>query len=161
MQIANEMVVTLDYTLKDNDGSIIDHTDGRGDFVYLHGAGNIIPGLEDALMGKVSGDKIEVTISPENAYGERNESLCQEVPRDAFEGIDKIEPGMQFQVQGPEGQTHVVTVASVDGDKITVDGNHPLAGVELNFAVTVIDIRSASAEELEHGHVHMPGHDHH
>ena len=161
MQIADKLVVTLDYTLTDNAGNIIDKTDGRGDFAYLHGVGNIIPGLENELAGQGVGAQLQVTVSPEDGYGPRHEELKQDVPRSAFEGVDTIEPGMQFQVQGPNDEAHIVVVTDVTDEQVTVDGNHPLAGMELNFDVTVIDIREPSAEEIEHGHVHAPGHAHH
>ncbi len=161
MQIADQLVVTLDYTLTDNDGQIIDQSSGKGDFVYLHGARNIIPGLENALTGQKAGDTLTVKVSPQEGYGERDDRLQQAVPLSMFEGVDDIQPGMQFQAQGPDGQEHVVTIVSTNGDEVVIDGNHPLAGVELNFDVTVIDVRAATSEELEHGHAHAPGgHDH-
>lgn len=160
MKIAENHVVTLNYTLKDNDDNIIDKSDD-GSFCYLHGASNIIPGLENALTGKTSGDELSVSVAPEEGYGPRDDARIQEVPRDAFPPEITIEPGMQFNAQGPEGQDVMVTIAKVEGDTVTVDGNHPLAGVTLNFDVTIADIRDASAEELEHGHVHGPnGHQH-
>ena len=160
MQIANNHVVTLNYTLKDNDNNVIDKSDD-GSFCYLHGASNIIPGLENALSGKSSGDTFSVTIQPEDAYGIHDEAKSQDVPRSMFPPEQEVEAGMQFNAQGPDGQAVTVTIKSVDGDTIVVDGNHPLAGVTLNFEVIVMDIRDASAEELEHGHVHGPnGHQH-
>jgi len=160
MQIADNMVVTLDYTLKDDNGTILDSsTDGN--FAYLHGAHNIIPGLEDALTGKSAGDEIDVKVSPAEGYGERHDSMVQAVPRDMFDSEQEIEVGMQFHAQSPDGDMVVVTVMDVDDDNITVDGNHPLAGVNLNFGVKVIDVREATAEELDHGHVHGPGGHHH
>ncbi|MEN8205931.1 MAG: peptidylprolyl isomerase [Pseudomonadota bacterium] len=160
MKIAEKHVVTLNYTLKDNDDNILDKSDD-GSFCYLHGASNIIPGLENALTGKSSGDEISVSVAPEEGYGPRDDTRIQEVPRDAFPPDITIEPGMQFNAQGPEGQPVMVTIAKVEADSVTVDGNHPLAGVTLNFDVTIADIRDASAEELEHGHVHGPGGHHH
>ena len=160
MKIAENHVVTLNYTLKDNDDNIIDKSDD-GSFCYLHGASNIIPGLENALTGKTSGDELSVSVAPEEGYGPRDDARIQEVPRDAFPPEITIEPGMQFNAQGPEGQDVMVTIAKVEGDTVTVDGNHPLAGVTLNFDVTIADIRDASAEELEHGHVHGPNGHHH
>ena len=160
MKIAENHVVTLNYTLKDNDDNIIDKSDD-GSFCYLHGASNIIPGLENALTGKSSGDELSVSVAPEEGYGPRDNARIQEVPRDAFPPEITIEPGMQFNAQGPEGQDVMVTIAKVDGDTVTVDGNHPLAGVTLNFDVSIADIRDASAEELEHGHVHGPDGHHH
>lgn len=160
MQISQHKVVTLDYTLTNDEGEILDRSQD-GQFVYLHGAGNIIPGLEQALAGKSAGDDLRVSIEPEDAYGQRNEAMQQDVPREMFGDIERIEPGMQFNAQGPNGDTMIVTVLSVNDDDITIDGNHPLAGVKLNFEVAVVDIRDASEEEISHGHVHGPdGHGH-
>ena len=159
MQIAKDRVVTLAYTLKDNDDNILDQSDD-GSFCYLHGASNIIPGLEEALTGKMAGDELSVSIPPEHAYGVRDAAREQDVPRSAFPPDQDIEVGMQFHAQGPEGQAIMVTISKVEGDTITVDGNHPLADVHLNFDVRVMDIRDASPEEIEHGHVHGP-HGHH
>ena len=160
MKITEKHVVTLNYTLKDNDDNIIDKSED-GSFCYLHGASNIIPGLENALVGKSSGDELSVSVAPEEGYGPRDDTRIQEVPRDAFPPEQTIESGMQFNAEGPEGQAVMVTIAKVDGDTVTVDGNHPLAGVTLNFDVSIADVREASAEELEHGHVHGPGGHHH
>ena len=160
MKIAEKHVVTLNYTLKDNEDNIIDQSED-GSFCYLHGASNIIPGLENALAGKSSGDALSVSVAPEEGYGPRDDARIQEVPRDAFPPEPEIEPGMQFNAEGPDGQAVMVTIAKVEDGTITVDGNHPLAGVTLNFDVTIADIRDASAEELEHGHVHGPGGHHH
>ena len=156
MQIADKMVVTIDYTLKDDNGTVLDSST-EGNFAYLHGAHNIIPGLENALSGKSAGDEVEVSVSPAEGYGERNDSMIQSVPRDMFDSEQEIQVGMQFHAQSPEGDMIVVTVTDVADDDITVDGNHPLAGVNLNFGVKVVDVREASQEEIEHGHVHGPG----
>ena len=160
MQIEKHRVVTLTYTLKDNDDNLIDKSDD-GSFCYLHGAGNIIPGLENALAGKIAGDELSVAVPPEEAYGVHDAEKTQKVPRDMFPPEQEIEPGMQFHAQSPEGQPFVVTIASVDEDGILVDGNHPLAGVHLNFDVKVMEVREASSEEIEHGHVHGPDGHHH
>ena len=160
MQIESHKVVTMNYTLTDNDGNIIDQSGDAG-FAYLHGANNIIPGLESALTGKQAGDELKVSVTPDQAYGERDPAKTQSVPRNMFPADTEIEPGMQFHAQGPNEEMVVVTIADVAEDNITVDGNHPLAGVHLNFTVAIIDVRDASAEELDHGHVHGPGgHDH-
>lgn len=156
MQIADKMVVTIDYTLKDDNGTILDSS-SDGKFAYLHGAHNIIPGLENALTGKSAGDEVNVSVSPAEGYGERNDSMVQAVSRDMFDSEQEIEVGMQFHAQSPEGEMIVVTVMDVADDNITVDGNHPLAGVNLNFGVKVIDVREATTEEIDHGHVHGPG----
>ncbi len=160
MQIAQNKVVTLNYTLKDKDGTLIDESHDNS-FVYLHGANNIVTGLEDALTGKLSGDKMNVSIVPEEAYGIYDESRIESVPREMFPDGTEIEQGMQFHAEGPNEQPIVVTVVGVEKDKVTIDGNHPLAGVELNFNVEVMDVRDATTEEIEHGHVHgQHGHDH-
>jgi FKBP-type peptidyl-prolyl cis-trans isomerase SlyD len=160
MQIAAQKVVTLNYTLTDDQGNIIDKSDD-GSFAYLHGANNIIPGLESALDGKAAGDSLNVSVAPAEGYGERDPEKTQSVPRDMFPADTEIEVGMQFHAQGPNGETLVVSVVEVEAENITVDGNHPLAGVPLNFAVEVLEVREASTEELDHGHVHGPGgHDH-
>lgn len=160
MQITADMVVSIDYTLTDDQGTVIDSSEGRGPLAYLHGKNNIIPGLENALEGKGKGDSLQVKVSPEEGYGERSDELTQDIPKQMFEGNDDIQVGMQFQTMTESGP-QVVTVTKVEEETVTVDGNHPLAGENLNFDVTIVDIREASAEELDHGHVHGPeGHDH-
>ncbi len=153
MQIAKNAVVAIDYTLRDTDGEVIDASPEGQPLQYLHGAGNIIPGLEKALEGKAAGDDLDVSIPPAEAYGERDERLQQDVPKSMFEGVEDIQAGMRFQAQTQSGP-QVVTVAAVSGDQVTVDANHPLAGQTLNFKVKVSDVRAASDEEIEHGHVH-------
>jgi len=160
MQVAKNKVVAIDYTLKNDAGEVIDSSEGQEPLHYLHGNQNIVPGLEQALEGKESGDRVQVSVTPSEGYGERNDTLQQVVPREAFQGIDDLEVGMQFRAESDTGQ-HIVTIMAIDGDEVTVDGNHPLAGETLNFDVTVVDVRDATSEELEHGHVHGPGaHDH-
>ncbi len=160
MKIAENTVVTIDYELTDESGNVLDRSKG-GNFAYLHGAKNIIPGLENALSGKTTGDQISVAVSPEEGYGIRDESRLQAVHREMFPSDTDLEVGMQFHAEGPEGEVLLVTVASIEGDEVTVDGNHPLAGVNLNFQVSIVDVRDASEEEIDHGHVHGPGHAHH
>ena len=160
MQIGDQKVVILHYTLTDNDGKVIDKSED-GSFAYLHGASNIIPGLEDALTGKSAGEEMSVSVSPEQAYGVRDEAMLQQVPKNMFEDASQIAVGTQFHAQGPNGEMLVVTVMQVEEEHVIVDGNHPLAGVELNFDVKIIDVRDASEEEVEHGHVHAPGGHHH
>lgn len=160
MTITANKVVTLDYTLTDDQGSVVDKSEG-GNFLYLHGASNIIPGLEQALEGKSAGDELTVSVEPKDGYGERNDEMTQVVPRDMFDSETEIQPGMQFHAQSPDGQMLVVTVVEMDDENVTVDGNHPLAGVNLNFDVKVIEVRDATQEELDHGHVHgAGGHEH-
>jgi FKBP-type peptidyl-prolyl cis-trans isomerase SlyD len=160
MQIANNTVVIIDYTLKDDDQSVLDTSQGQEPLSYIHGIGNLIPGLEKALAGKSEGDRVEVTIAPDEAYGERDDELLQAIPRERFERADEIQVGMQFHTQSDEGM-QVVTVVDVDGDNITIDGNHSLAGKTLHFDVRIVGVREASAEEVSHGHAHGPGGHHH
>jgi FKBP-type peptidyl-prolyl cis-trans isomerase SlyD len=155
--IAQNTVVRFDYTLTGPDGAQIDTSVGREPLAYLHGANNIIPGLENALTGKAAGQSVNVNIPAENAYGLRDDRLVQTVPASMFQGVPEIKPGMQFQARNPQGQTTLVTVTAVAGDQVTVDANHPLAGIPLTFAVTIVEVRPATPEELSHGHVHGSG----
>ena len=160
MEIAQQRVVYIHYTLTNDAGEVLDSSRGNEPLAYLHGAGNIIAGLESALAGKQAGDKLNVRVEPSQGYGERDERLVQDVPRRAFEGIAEIQPGMSFQAQSNQGPMRVV-VTPRGRDMVTVDGNHPLAGEALNFDVEVTEVRDASQEELSHGHVHGPGGHHH
>jgi FKBP-type peptidyl-prolyl cis-trans isomerase SlyD len=156
MQIAERTVASFHYTLTGEDGEVIDSSREREPLAYLHGAGNIVPGLEKAMAGRSQGDSFQVTVTPEEGYGMRHEEMVQVVPKSAFEGAPEPKPGMQFQGQGPQGPV-LVTVKSVEGDQVTIDGNHPLAGKTLNFDIEVTEVREASEEELNHGHVHGAG----
>ncbi len=161
MTIAQHKVVTIHYEVSDSDSDeVIDSSENSEPMTYLHGARNIIPGLEQALEGKSEGDELEVTIPPAEAYGERSEDRIQQVPMEAFQGMDKVEPGMAVTAQTEQGQINLV-VTAVENDVVTVDANHPLAGKSLKFKVTVEQVRDASEEELAHGHVHGPGGHHH
>ena len=160
MQIGDQKVVTLHYTLTDSEGQLIDKSDD-GTFAYLHGASNIIRGLEEALTGKSAGDEVTVAVAPEDGYGDRSDAMLQQVPKSMFEDNSQIAVGSQFHAQGPNGEMLVVTVAEVEDEHVIVDGNHPLAGVDLHFSVTIVDVREASAEEIEHGHAHGPEGHHH
>lgn len=154
LKIAENCVVSMHYTLTGEDGSVIDSSEGREPLNYLHGAGNIIPGLEKALVGCEVGDKKQVVVQPDEGYGDVNPDMIQTLPRDMFSGIETIEVGMEFQAQGPNGETQFVIVKDVAEDGITIDANHALAGQVLNFDVTIEAVREASAEEIDHGHVH-------
>ncbi len=159
MTITAQKVITIDYVLKDDAGETID-TSQDGSFCYLHGANNIIPGLEQALEGRGKGESLSLVIAPEDAYGQYVPEMSQVVNRNMFEEGSDIEVGMQFHAQDHEGRVIAITVSEINGDDITIDGNHPLAGITLHYDVTVIDIRDATDEELSHGHVHMHGHEH-
>jgi FKBP-type peptidyl-prolyl cis-trans isomerase SlyD len=156
MPVEKNKVVSIDYTLTNPQGQVIDTSKGREPLSYLHGVGQIVPGLENALEGKNEGDAVQAVIPPEQAYGNRNDRLVQEVPRQAFAGVPDVQPGMQFQAQTPAG-TRVVTVVGVGNDTVKVDANHPLAGQTLHFDVNVVGVRDATPDELTHGHAHGPG----
>lgn len=161
MQIAENMVVSIHYTLTNAAGETVDSSLQHGEpLAYLHGHSNIVPGLENALTGKAVGDKFDVSVNPEDGYGGHVDELIQEVPREAFQGVDELEPGMQFQADSGAGP-RLFTITKIEGDTVTVDGNHPLAGQVLNFAIEVTDIRAATEEEMQHGHAHGEGgHEH-
>ncbi len=161
MQIAKNKVVTIDYTLKDDDGNVIDSSDNREALSYFHGGRNIIPGLENALEGKVAGDTWAGTIAPEEGYGERDDTKVQAVSRDVFPSEAEVSVGAQFHASGPNGEPFTVTVMDVQDEQVVVDGNHPLAGKNLNFDVKVVEVRDATDEEISHGHAHGPGGHHH
>jgi|SRR6056297_275359 len=154
MQIAKDTVVSFDYELTNDEGAVLDSSKNSQPLTYLHGSGNIIPGLENALDGKDSGEQVKVSIPPAEAYGPRRDDLTQEVEREKFSEVDDLAVGMKFRVPTQEGQPLVVTVVDVNDDKVTVDGNHELAGETLHFDVTIRDVREATAEELSHGHAH-------
>ncbi|MBQ0756841.1 MAG: peptidylprolyl isomerase [Amphritea sp.] len=160
MQIADNKIVLIHYTLSNLDDEVMDSSAGGEPLAYLHGKGNIVPGLEKELLGKEVGDKVKVEVSPEEGYGELNEELIQEVERAAFEGVEAIEVGMRFMAQTAWGQQPVV-VTAVTEETVIVDGNHPLADQSLKFDVEVVEVRDASEEELEHGHAHGEGGHHH
>jgi FKBP-type peptidyl-prolyl cis-trans isomerase SlyD len=159
MQIANNTAVSIHYTLTNDAGEELDSTSGAEPMVYLHGSGNIIAGLEKALHSKNVGDKFEVRIEPADAYGEFSEDMIQVVSREMFDGIDQLEIGMQFHASVNNG-SGIITVIKIDGDDITIDGNHPMAGQTLNFSVEVMGVRLATKEENSHGHIHGAGCNH-
>lgn len=153
MQVKKNTVVTIDYTLKDDEGNILDTSKGRRPLKYLHGNGNLIPGLENALEGKEKGTSFQVVVKPEDGYGFFNENLVQELSKDLFEDSENLQVGMQFQAQTEQG-SYILTIIEVKADSVVVDGNHPLAGKNLNFDIDIIDIREATQEEIAHGHAH-------
>jgi FKBP-type peptidyl-prolyl cis-trans isomerase SlyD len=160
MNISDNCVASFHYTLTDSTGQVLDSSIDQEPLSYLHGAGNIIPGLENALVGKTVGDKLNVSVNAAEAYGERDDSMIQELPNSMFSGVDKIEVGMEFHAETEHG-LQVVTVTAVEEDTVTIDGNHPLAGVDLNFDVEITEVRSATEDEIEHGHAHGAGGHHH
>lgn len=156
MTISENKVVKLDYTLKNSNGELLDTSDGREPLVYLHGVGALIPGLEKELEGKASGDKVNAVIAPEDAYGTRKEELLHKVPKSGFQGDEEMAVGMQVQLETEQGPALAV-ISEIEGEEVTLDLNHPLADTELHFNVEIINVREASQEEIEHGHVHGEG----
>jgi len=156
MQITKNKVATFEFTVTGESGEVLDSSKESGPFPYIHGIGYLVPGLESALEGKSSGDSFSVSVSPAQGYGERDESRLHVVPKDKFEGIDDLSVGMQLQAKDPNG-IGVVTVTKIEEEGVTLDGNHPLAGRTLNFDVTVGEVRDATKEELDNGHLHGDG----
>ncbi len=150
--IEKDKVVTLSYVLKDSQGTVIDTSENETPLEYIHGHGSILPGLESQLTGKSVGDGVTAVIPPAEGYGVRNEELVESVPREHFPPDQEIVEGMHFAAQTPEGEVRVVITEVLD-DKVVVDGNHPLAGVELHFEVEVLKVRDAQAVEIERGEV--------
>ncbi|MDQ6992240.1 MAG: peptidylprolyl isomerase [Mariprofundus sp.] len=159
MQISHHKVVSFQFSLSNDSGEVIDASEADKPLVYLHGEENIVPGLELALEGKHVGDKLKVSLDAADAYGEHDPEMIEVVSAEMFEGIDHLEVDMEFHAamadNDEEGQT--VRITKIDGDNVTIDGNHPLAGMHLDFDITIEDIREATEEELEHGHVHGAG----
>jgi FKBP-type peptidyl-prolyl cis-trans isomerase SlyD len=160
MTISKNTVVSIDYTLANDAGEVLDTSKGASPLVYLHGVGGLIPGMERGLDGRSQGESLKLTIPPGDAYGEKRQELIQPVPRKAFGGASDIKPGMQFQAKTPQGP-QVVTVVEVDDENVTVDANHALVGQTLHFDVTIVDVRAATPDEIAHGHAHGPGGHHH
>jgi len=160
MKIADNKVVQMHYKLTDDKNTVLDSSEGREPLSYIHGSGNIIIGLEKQLSGKEEGDKINAVVSPTEGYGERDDKLTQVVPKSGFQGDEEMKVGMQVQI-GTEQGNAIASVTKIEGEDITLDMNHPLAGVTLNFDVEVVSVRDATKEELDHGHVHGPGGHHH
>ncbi len=158
--IGENSVVTVNYTLTDDAGKVLDSSDGSKPMVYLHGAGTIVPGLEKALVGKGAGESLKVRVEPSDAYGELIPDGIKTIERSAFEGVDVVEVGMAFDAEAPDGTEQHIVVTKVEDDTVTIDINHPLAGVTLNFDIQILSVREATKEELDHGHSHEDGHSH-
>ena len=154
MQVEPQKVVSIDYTLKDDNGNVLDSSQGSEPLSFIYGTGSIIPGLEKALEGKATGDEVSVTVEPEEGYGQYDDSLIIQVTKDKFQDPDNVQEGMQVQAQSQDGNVQILTVKSIDGEQVTLDANHPLAGQRLNFDVEVAEVREPTQEELDHGHIH-------
>jgi len=157
VNIAKNCVVTVEFELFDREGRLIDSSKTNGPLVYLHGAEQLLQGLEDALENRGIGDELSVELTPEQAFGQREENLVDRAPRANFPGVDDIEPGMRFQTAMEDGSAMLVTVTELDDEWVTVDGNHELAGMDLRFELSVAAVRAASEEEIAHGHVQGEG----
>lgn len=151
MNISNNCYVEIHYSLFNEDKEVIDGSRGGEPLPYLHGQGNIIPGLESALVGKVAGDTFRVTITPEQGYGDRDESKVSIIDAESFASFDKIEEGMVCHLEGDNGEPELVTITLIDEDEVTIDANHPFAGKILNFEVEVVAVREATEAELRDG----------
>jgi FKBP-type peptidyl-prolyl cis-trans isomerase SlyD len=161
MAIAPDDVVTIHYTLKDDADKVLDSSAGGQPLAYLHGRGNLVSGLERELAGRSVGDRLKVRVAAADGYGEYDRTLVQQVPRRALKGIKNLRVGMHLQAGMPDGHPRAVTVTHIAGDMVTLDGNHPLAGQNLNFDVEITAVRAATEEELAHGHVHGNAGHHH
>jgi FKBP-type peptidyl-prolyl cis-trans isomerase SlyD len=157
MKIATNTVVTVDYRLMNEDREEIDSSENGQAIVYLHGGDELIDALEVALEGRAAGDELSVTLQPEDAYGDENPELIRNFHIDEFNGV-KMVPGMELQGKDPDGNFQLLRVQEVEGDQVTVNMNHPLAGMVLRFDLKVKEVRAATAEELAHGHAHDDAH---
>jgi FKBP-type peptidyl-prolyl cis-trans isomerase SlyD len=160
MKISPGTVVLFDYTLRDDDKDIIDSSKGSEPLAYIQGEGQIVPGLEKEIEGRVAGDSFKISVPAEEGYGLHNPENISVVPLDQIDGGEELEEGMQLHTEGEFGEDTVI-ITKIEGNEVTIDGNHPLAGMTLHFEISVRDVRAATEEELEHGHVHGPdGHLH-
>ncbi len=149
MVIEDTSVVSIHYTLKDEDGEVLSQSPENEPLTYMHGTRSIIPGLEKELTGRKIHEEFSVRVEPEEGYGPVHPQLITVLDKEAFQGVDQVEPGMQFQARDDKGNTQIITVRSIDGDKVTVDRNHPLAGKTLFFDIKVESVRGATEEELK------------
>ena len=153
MEVRKDKVVTIEYTLKNESGEVLDTSEGGSALSYIHGNGFLVPGVEKALEGKGSGDRVEITVPPEDGYGTHDQALVMNLDRSAFNEFPDLQEGTRFQADTDKGP-RMFSVVEVGPEQVVVDGNHPLADMTLSFDITVREIREATAEELEHGHVH-------
>ena len=159
--IADGHVVTIHYRLTLDDGSIADDSFGGDPLTFLQGAHNIVPGLERQMLGKNVGDKFDAVVPANEGYGEYDPTAEQTVPKSSFPPNVDLQVGMGFQTRARNGQQMPVWIRALKGDDVVVSANHPMAGQRLNFAIEVVDVRRATKEEKQHGHVHGPGGHHH
>ncbi len=160
MEIGENNVVQMHYTLKNDAGEVLDTSEGKAPLTYMHSEGQIIPGLFKAISGKKAGDKVSAVVKPEEGYGEQDDQLIQKIPRERFKGMEDLAVGAKVQAESDNG-IQIATVTEIQDKEVTIDLNHPLAGVTLHFDVEIAEVREATEEEISHGHVHGPGgHDH-
>lgn len=160
MKISTNTVVEIDYTLTNDSGEVVDTSKGNEPLVYIQGIEAMVPGLENALEGKEAGASLQVKVEPKDGYGEHEAELEQIIPKDSFEDPENIEEGIDFQIETPDGGARMATIIKIDGNDIHIDMNHPFAGMNLNFDVTVLSVREAAEDELSHGHIHGEGCNH-
>lgn len=160
MNITSNTVVQMHYILTNQDGLLLDSSEGREPLTYMHGKQMLIPGLENQLEGKAIGEKFTANVAAAEAYGEKNAEMVQVVPKENFSGDGELAAGLQIQIDTNQG-TQMAIITKVEGEDVTIDMNHPLAGMDLSFDVEIVDVREATKEEIEHGHVHGPGGHHH
>ncbi|CDH04693.1 peptidylprolyl isomerase [Xenorhabdus bovienii] len=163
MKVAQDLVVSLAYQVRTEEGVLVDESPVSAPLDYLHGRGSLISGLEKAVEGREAGERFDVSVEANDAYGQYDENLVQRVPKDVFVGVDELQVGMRFLADTDMGPVPV-EITALEGDEVVVDGNHMLAGQNLKFNVEIVAIREATEEELAHGHVHGQGgcgdHDH-
>ena len=159
MKIDKNRVVTIEYTLKDSEGEVLDTSEGDEPLVYIHGIGTLVPGLESRLVGSSVGATLSVDVNPDGGYGDRDEELVINMPKERFSEIEDLSVGMQLEATMSDGE-QIITIKEIGADEVIVDANHPLAGMVLHFDIEVVAVREATAEELDHGHAHSDGHGH-
>ena len=156
MKITNNSVVVMHYAVSDSEGALIDSSYDHKPMAIIQGTGYLIPGLEDALIDHQVGDRFEVSVSAEQAYGNRHDDYVQTVPKELLKGVEDLTLGTQLRASTDDGEQTVIVIDVTD-DEVTVDGNHPLAGLDLSFDVEILEVREATEEELAHGHIHAEG----
>ena len=160
MEIGENKVVQMHYTLKNDKGEVLDTSEGQDPLTYMHAEGAIIPGLFQAITGKKVGEKVSVVVKPQDGYGDKDDSMVKQVPIESFKGMDDMAVGVKVEAETDDG-IQIATITEIREKEVTIDLNHPLAGVTLHFHVEITDIREATEEEVSHGHVHGPGGHHH
>jgi len=154
VKIKKDCIVAIHFTLSNPDGEKLDTTEGGEASNYMHGVGNLLPIVESALEGKQAGDKVQITVQPEDGFGETKPELTRMIPPGTFEGVKNIQPGMRLDAKDPDGHVQPIIIEAITKDGIIINGNHPLAGQVLKFDISVESVREATEEEIAHGHIH-------